>query len=377
MTKSTIPIYQGQDYYVPDFDVVVDNKRIARNVRYDVMQLSYRDSIENVDSVELTINNWDADKKKFKYLDTDFFDPGKEIEVSMGYRGKTGMTKMIRAAITSMRPNFPSSGLPTLSVSGLNLLHKLRKKQRSESYPNMNDSQIAKKIAGTLGVDIVTDPTAEAEEEIHKYLLQDNLYDIMFLMLRARAIGYELYVEEGEKKSILHFEPSQAQSDVIYKLTWGRSLIQFQPNINIASQVKKVTVRSWDAKNAEKIEETVDHSELGIRVMKDAKRLKSIEAAFSEKEDVVTRKSLQSAQAARNLARRRMERIVKKMITASGSTLGLPGLRAGTMICIDGFGAGSKSGESWVDGKYFVTSTTHTMGESGYTTQFECRKESV
>ena len=28
-------------------------------------------------------------------------------------------------------------------------------------------------------------------------------------------------------------------------------------------------------------------------------------------------------------------------------------------------------------GRYFVTSTTHTIGDSGYTTQFECRREEL
>ncbi len=56
------------------------------------------------------------------------------------------------------------------------------------------------------------------------------------------------------------------------------------------------------------------------------------------------------------------------MIQGSGSTVGVPTLRAGTIIFIE------KLGERF-SGRYFVTSTTHTIGDGGYTTQFNCRRE--
>jgi phage protein D len=56
------------------------------------------------------------------------------------------------------------------------------------------------------------------------------------------------------------------------------------------------------------------------------------------------------------------------MVKASGSTVGLPDLRAGSVVMIDG--AGKR-----FSGRYFVTATTHAIGDGGYTTQFECRRE--
>jgi phage protein D len=40
------------------------------------------------------------------------------------------------------------------------------------------------------------------------------------------------------------------------------------------------------------------------------------------------------------------------------------------VIEIDGLGAR-------FSGRYFVTATTHAIGDSGYTTQFECRLEEL
>jgi phage protein D len=58
----------------------------------------------------------------------------------------------------------------------------------------------------------------------------------------------------------------------------------------------------------------------------------------------------------------------KNMLQATGSTVGLPDLHAGSVVVIDGLG-------SRFSGRYFVVSTTHTVGDGGYTTQFECKRE--
>ncbi len=58
------------------------------------------------------------------------------------------------------------------------------------------------------------------------------------------------------------------------------------------------------------------------------------------------------------------------MVKGSGSTVGLPDLRAGTVVHVDGLG-------ERFSGRYFITSTTHTIGDGGYATQFECRREEL
>src|SRR5205807_4304002 len=126
--------------------------------------------------------------------DGDLFDPGKELELWMGYYGQESMRLMVRGQITALHPNFPSGGGSSLAVSGLNVLHKLRTKQESQIYEKMTDSEVAQQIASRLGIKIETNPAPD--EERYDYLFQDNQYDIIFLMERARRVGYELFVKE-------------------------------------------------------------------------------------------------------------------------------------------------------------------------------------
>jgi uncharacterized protein len=363
-----VPIYEGQDFYVPYFEVKLRGRPLGQDVVRDILQVTYKDNIEEIDSFEIAITNWDADKRTFKYSDQDLFDPGKEIELSMGYYGNTRL--MIRGDITSLRPTFPSSGPSALAISGLNLLHRLRTKQESVAYENLTDSEIARQIGGRLGLTVKTDPAAAASEERYQYLFQDNKYDIIFLMNRARSIGYDLFVDEAAGQSVLYFGPSVNIHKVSYRLTYGRSLIDFQPNLTTANQVGEVTVRGWDKVNKKKIEVTAKRSEIATKGVGAKGGEPAIEQSFNQRKEIIATRPINSEQEAKTLAIETLNNIAKDMIKGSGSIVGLPDLRAGSVVHIDGLG-------ERFSGRYFVTSTTHAISDSGYTTQFECRREEV
>ena len=365
-----VPIHEGQDFYVPYFQVKLQGRPQSQEVVRDILQVTYKDNLEELDSFEITINNWDADKRAFKYSDLDLFDPGKSVELWMGYYGRDRLRRMITGEITSLRPTFPADGPPTLAISGLNLLHRLRAKQESQSYFNMKDSEIARQIAGRLGLTVRTDRAAEADEERYTYRFQDNQYDILFLWRLARGRGYDLFVEEAEAGSRLYFGPSVNVRQVTYELAYGRSLIQFQPNLTTANQVGEVTVVGWDAVQKKKIQATAKRSEVAVRGVGERGGQAAIDQSFNQRQEVIADRPILSEQEARTLARETLTRIAKDMVKGSGSTVGLPDLRAGTVVEIGGLG-------DRFSGRYFVTATTHALGDGGYTTQFECRREEV
>ncbi|MBA7490397.1 hypothetical protein ES702_00935 [subsurface metagenome] len=84
--------------------------------------------------------------------------------------------------------------------------------------------------------------------------------------------------------------------------------------------------------------------------------------------EVIADKPVCTKKEAKQLAKEALENIVKGMVKASGSTVGLPDLRAGTNIEIKNLG-------ELFNGRYFVTQTTHTISDTGYTTNFSARKE--
>ncbi len=366
---------EEEEFYVPRFEVRLASRKLPQDVVLDVTQVSYKDSLTEMDSFEITLSNlWDQATGCFKYSDEPLFDPPQELTLWMGYQGRMGLVLMITGEINGLRPSFPESGQSTLVVSGLNRLHRLtRRKQVSDTYEKMTDSEMAKRVAQRLGMKLVTDLNASQQEECHDYVLQDNQYDIIFLMERARRIGYEVYVvEKGEngrsEENELHFKPSDSIKRRSYILTYGESLIQFTPNLTTANQVEKVTVRGWDRNKKQPITGTATRQELATRGVGQAGRQDKLDKAIQGYEEVITDRPVRSNNDAKQMARQTLENIAKDMLKGSGSTIGLPYLRAGTVVQLRGLG-------DRFSGCYFVTGTTHTIGDGGYTTQFECRRE--
>jgi len=60
----------------------------------------------------------------------------------------------------------------------------------------------------------------------------------------------------------------------------------------------------------------------------------------------------------------------KQMVKASGTTIGLPLLKAGTRVSISSVGAR-------LSGIYFITRTQHIFNDSGYITKFDARRENT
>lgn len=350
----------GTDFYAPTFEVRVGGTPVSRQAVHDILSVTYKDALEAIDSFELTINNWDENTLTFKYSDGDQFAPGQRVEIDLGYRDSR-LVPVLVGEITSLTPNFPSGGVPTLTVGGLSILHQLRKKQQSAVFENKKDSQIAKQIASNLGVTIETDQQAELSEPLHEYVLQHSEYDIIFLLKRARRIGYELVVREGPGGNpSLYFGPARGGKVVPFKLFWGGSLLSFSPKLTTANQVGTVVVRSWHPTSKKPIEGKATRGDIGGR--------EPFTDAFNERQEVIADRPVKNEGEANQLARETLRRIQEHYITASGSTVGLPALRTGALVAIERLG-------DRFDGNYFVTGTTHTIGDSGYVTKFEARKE--
>jgi uncharacterized protein len=375
MATDAIAIYKGQEFYVPYFEMKVGDEPLRRDVIRDITTVTYKDNIAEIDSFEITISNWDAEKRDFKYSDKDLFLPGKKVELWMGYYGKDRLRLMLTGEITSLRPSFPNAGNPVLAISGLNLLHRLRKKQESHAYINKTDTQMAREVAQRIDVHLITDPSAASREESYPYVLQQNQYDIIFLMERARRVGYDLFVIElggsgSSQPGALYFGPSVNIKRTTYELKYGLSLMDFSPTLTTANQVGEVTVRAWDRVKAELIEEKATRSELSTHGVGKAGNQQAIEQSFNQRQEIVANRPVSSKTEAKRLALETLENISKDMVKATSSTVGVPDLRAGGIVMISGVG-------TRFSGRYFVTATTHTIGDSGYTTQFECRREEL
>ncbi len=392
MATATTPIWaQGEDFYVPHFQVKVAGRDLGADVIWDVMQVSYQDRDGDLDSVTLTVNNWDAKLMKPKYYPSStsqndgVFDPGQNFQVIMGYQGKTKNDRvMMSGEITAISPSFSESGSLTLSVVAQSSLAKYKKKQHTWSWNDKSpgvpspegwrDSEVVKQICESdvtdnkpgLGVIFDGDPSYADHETPQPYIAMNNQYDILFLLERARRNSYALFisgVDPSTGKDILSFRPSEQIRKVSYELAWGTSLIDFRPTLSTSNQVGKVTVHARDRKTGD-ITASVLFKEIGINA-----DLQKIADLIEGREEVITDKPVRSMGEAKDHARNTMRNQLNEMVKATGSTVGLPDLRAGCQVVIKNIGP-------VFGGTYFIEETTHTIGDAGYRTSFTAHRVS-
>jgi uncharacterized protein len=389
------------DFYVPRFQVKIAGANLPHDVLHDVRSLTYTDTIDTIDSFQLEINNWDDTNREFKYIGSDqpitaasgtpgrtddrqsrwtLFEPcGKEVEVLMGYGDN--LVTMLKGHFTTMQPSFVD-GAHILSVTGLNVLHQLRRKPYSNTWRHERDSDIAENLATLVdgGVNrfplpIVTDPHAKQNEPPQDYVTQHKQYDIDFLFQRARIRGYVLFIQEADRPTgrvqQLYFGPSQqgmipGLRTVEFRLVWGQSLMEFRPRLTTANQVRSVTVNGWERTRKQPISSTVTLDDPRIRLNRDLYRILN---ACDPREEIVVDELVSHDNDARERAIAILADQTKQIVAADDvKVVGLPDLRAGQVVYIDGVGAR-------LSGEYFITKTTHTIDDNGYITTFNCRRE--
>lgn len=380
------PIFRDQNFYAPVFEISLRGQKLSQAVVRDVLEVSYSDSLDKLDSFEFTLHDWDPIRRAPKYSSpfdehgqplkledkspAPNFDPGAKVELRLGYHGPEKPRLMMTGQIVSISPTFPASGAPTVRIRALSLLYTLQKKQEVRPFERKTDSQIAQEIGRDLGIDVEIPDGQSSQETPHEYTLVNNEYPIIFLMGRARRLGYDIYVKlTDDDRQVLFFGKSPT-SDTLYELEWGRTLIQFSPTIKTKGQVSKVVVRGWNprATGAKRIvtgEATL--KDIG-REVADPQLLAAIDSALAQSHEVVVDDPIEDEQAAKKKAIAILSDLTKDLITGRGSTIGLPDLRSGRTIIMRGLG-------TRYDGKYLVTESTHAVSGSGYQTQFTARME--
>jgi phage protein D len=153
--------------------------------------------------------------------------------------------------------------------------------------------------------------------------------------------------------------------EVTFRLEWGKSLIDLKPTLTTANQVKSVTVNGWNRNTRRPISAAVDLQDPKLTKNRD---LYTLLTQCDPREEIVVDEPVFTEGEARRRAMAILMDRQKEMVKATATTVGLPDLRAGQRVQIEGLG-------SRFSGTYFITDTTHTINDSGYLTRFNARRE--
>jgi phage protein D len=131
--------------------------------------------------------------------------------------------------------------------------------------------------------------------------------------------------------------------------------------------VSKLTVRGWDPRTKQPIEVAATVSDLPSGTDRGLTGPGAASKALGSREDAVIDAPVASVEEARELAASLLRERAYQFITGTGRIAGLPALRPSDVLEIHGIGRR-------FTGSYFVTRVEHTLGTSGFFTQFGARR---
>ncbi|TEB15322.1 Phage late control gene D protein (GPD) [Pelotomaculum sp. FP] len=346
-----------QNFYAPRFQVLVAGTDVAKNKLVEITGVTVEDVLDGADRFSFSFSDPGA-----KWLDSGLFDPGREVEIKMGYLDR--LTTMLVGEIISLQPSFPAGGTPELEVSGYDLSHQFTRVRRERTFREMKDSQVAASVAGEAKHKLKTD--IEDTATVHPVIVQSRQTDFEFLTELAQRNFFKFTVRERT----LYFKRLQGANEVAVSMEYGRSLLSFTPELNISGQVSEVTVRGWNPRTREAI---IGRARRGSEEGREQQRSSGgemVENIYGAVEERVLDRPVFSRQEADSLALAILNRLAEGLIKGDGGCIGLPEIRAGVVVELKGLGQKFSR-------RYRVESSTHTMGSSGYATNFRVKENTV
>ncbi|RLI79450.1 hypothetical protein DRP04_09160 [Archaeoglobales archaeon] len=315
------------NFYSPSYQILVDGRDLKSLA--EVISVTFEDTLDGADRFSFTLGSIHNNLLEFLEL-------GKEVEIKMGYLDK--LTPMIVGEITSIELNFSSNG-DRLEISGYDLSYQFTQVRKHRSFENMRDSDVVERIASEARHRLRTE--IEPTEVVHPYIVQNGETDYRFISMLAERNNFEFFVRERT----LYFRRPRKEGDMI-ALEYGKTLLSFRAEINMANQVSEVIVKAWNPKTKQEI--------VGRARREGSGRVEQI-----------TDKPVFSQQEADKLARSILDKLSEGLVRGNAECIGIPEMRAGTIVELKGLGR--------FDGKYYVERTSHTISSSGYTTTFNVR----
>jgi phage protein D len=375
--------------YVPDFEVRINGEPLPAAMRASMIRVNYQDGLEGADRVEITIAN-----EGLQWLDHPLLQIDKAFSLAIGY-APDPLEEVFVGEITGVNASFPNSGMPTLTVVAHDFLQRLTRGTKDRAFAlsipcigkfPLPDPAIAALVGFTNLLIPAIDPAGAALSFLTLLLayaldpleakrsirIQQGQSDFDFLSKLAKDNGWEMYVDHtAEPRGYrLKFQFLIQDYAPSVNLRWGESLIDFTPKISTVGQVAGVSTRIWVP--SIKMEFVIvlswdfDRAAFDLMVFPGLGSVEELLDA-TKSQSVLKVEAIGPATAPKTLLSEMLPRLNNRL-TATGTTMGDPRIKASKVINVDGI-----PGE--FGGKYRVTSANHSIDSSGYRTQFDMRKE--
>jgi Rhs element Vgr protein len=231
-----IVIPNNTKYDVNTYKIKVDGNELDPS--YQVLSLSISKELNRVSSASLIFRDGDAAKQTFPLSNTSDLIPGKKIEISIGRDGLN--QSAFKGIIIKHAVKVKTNGNTQLHVECMDDAVKMTIGRHSQYFENVKDSDVFDELISKY--ELKSDPETTGLQ--HKELVQHNITDWDFMLLRAEANGMLVHVDDGT----IRIAKPAIQKEVL-QVNYGSSVLDFEAEIDARYQFKSVNAESWDYSN--------------------------------------------------------------------------------------------------------------------------------
>lgn len=228
--EQTIPSEEPKS--VATFTILSGGTEVSKE--YQVLSIVVTREVNRVSSAHLIILDGEASKQTFEISSKPEFEPGKEIEIKMGYRSNEETVFkgiVIRHAIKVRKKT------SVLEVECKDKAVKMTVACKSKYFKEVKDSDAMEEIVDTYGLD----KEVEATTVTHKHLVQYNSTDWDFIQCRADVNGLLCITDNGKIKIA---KPSFS-GDAKLTIQYGATVHDLDAEIDARLQYKAVKGSTW------------------------------------------------------------------------------------------------------------------------------------
>jgi Rhs element Vgr protein len=244
---SVIPTPASPD--VCSISVLVGGTEISGE--FNVLSASVSNELNRIPAASIQLRDGEASKQTFEASDTDHFVPGNDIEIKLGYRGKT--ETVFKGIIVKHRVCIRKNGT-SLSVECRDKAVRMTSGLKSRYYTETTDGDLLDELLGEYGVEREVATTKPSLPEVVQY----DSTDWDFVVCRAEANGHVVAVRDGK----ITVGPPATDGEPVVTAQFGATVLELDAEIDARWQAKGVTTTAWNATDQELV--SADASEPSV-----------------------------------------------------------------------------------------------------------------
>ncbi|MEM1119224.1 MAG: type VI secretion system tip protein VgrG, partial [Bacteroidota bacterium] len=213
---------------------LVDGKELG--YQYPIQDIQVERAINRIATARITIlmEFGSGEDLTFQRSEEGYFNPGKSIEIKLGYHTKED--SVFKGVIVNLGVN-ANQNYNQLIIESTEKAVKMTQGRKSRYFKNKSDEAVMAAILKENGIPAALDAT----EYEHQQLIQYHATDWDFIRMRAEANGLLVYTEDGK---VQVKKPSVDQAPTL-EVAYGKDIIRLKGNVEARYQMPTIEAYSW------------------------------------------------------------------------------------------------------------------------------------